>query len=361
MGQADEAAAERDRALASAQEFAARFPNSPTGNVALAVAYAARRNGASRRAYEAALECDRSWSSPSPASWRSGETRPGTGILPRAPICYNGRQSLYSARRKRRYAKFTLRGNPLCVLKCLGCESAGPPTLHLGGAVAAHRRRRLFKLGLHNRPNDLRDRLQERIDATPADEYDAIVLGYGICGKATVGLVSQSLPMIIPRAHDCITLYLGDRMRYKDQFEQQPGTYWYTVDYLERHKAGEALGATAASTDLAEEYEKFVEKFGKDNADYLMEVMGAWQAHYEARRLHRHGRGRQRRRHRPRAGRWPNAATGASSAHRRPGPHPQAHPGRMGREFLADRTRPIDRHELRRHRRMRAAARPLPV
>jgi hypothetical protein len=166
-------------------------------------------------------------------------------------------------------------------LKCLGCEALAR-LLYTSAAQSPHIVDvELFKLGLHNRPNDLRDRLQERIDATPADEYDAIVLGYGICGKATVGLVSQSLPMIIPRAHDCITLYLGDRMRYKDQFEQQPGTYWYTVDYLERHKAGEALGATAASTDLAEEYEKFVEKFGKDNADYLMEVMGAWQAHYE--------------------------------------------------------------------------------
>ena len=65
-----------------------------------------------------------------------------------------------------------------------------------------------------------------------------------------------------------------------DQPSSSPAPIAY-VDYLERHKAGEALGATAASTDLAEEYEKFVEKFGKDNADYLMEVMGAWQAHYE--------------------------------------------------------------------------------
>ena len=143
--------------------------------------------------------------------------------------------------------------------------------------------------------------------------------------------------MIIPRAHDCITLYLGDRMRYKDQFEQQPGTYWYTVDYLERHKAGEALGATAASTDLAEEYEKFVEKFGKDNADYLMEVMGAWQAHYERAAYIDMGVGDNDAA--ICAGDGPTPQLALRAAHRRPGPHPQAHPGRMGREFLADRTR----------------------
>ena len=28
-------------------------------------------------------------------------------------------------------------------------------------------------------------------------------------------------------------------------------------------------------------YEEYVEKYGKENADYLMEVMGAWQAHYK--------------------------------------------------------------------------------
>jgi hypothetical protein len=32
---------------------------------------------------------------------------------------------------------------------------------------------------------------------------------------------------------------------------------------------------------LAEVYEDYVEKYGQDNADYLMEVMGAWQDHYK--------------------------------------------------------------------------------
>ena len=61
LGQADEAAAERDQALAAAQEFAARFPNSPAGNIALAVAYTALgETEQTSRAYAAALECDRS-------------------------------------------------------------------------------------------------------------------------------------------------------------------------------------------------------------------------------------------------------------------------------------------------------------
>jgi hypothetical protein len=166
-------------------------------------------------------------------------------------------------------------------LKCLGCEALAR-LIYLCAAQSPHIVDiELLDLGLHNRPNELRDRLQESVNATSAENYDAIVLVYGICGKATIGLSSPHLPMVIPRAHDCITLFLGDRMRYKQQIEEEPGTYWYTIDYIERHKPGEFLGATAASLDTAAQYEEYVQKFGKDNADYLMEVMGAWQSHYQ--------------------------------------------------------------------------------
>ena len=32
--------------------------------------------------------------------------------------------------------------------------------------------------------------------------------------------------------------------------------------------------------ELSRQYDKFVIKYGKENADYLMEVMGGWQSHY---------------------------------------------------------------------------------
>jgi len=33
--------------------------------------------------------------------------------------------------------------------------------------------------------------------------------------------------------------------------------------------------------NIEEEYDQYVAKYGKDNADYLMEVMGAWRSHYQ--------------------------------------------------------------------------------
>ena len=66
----------------------------------------------------------------------------------------------------------------------------------------------LFERGLHNEPKDLRTRLQEAIDGAPPIA-DAVVLGYGLCGGATAGIVARDRPVVLPRAHDCITLFLG--------------------------------------------------------------------------------------------------------------------------------------------------------
>ena len=167
-------------------------------------------------------------------------------------------------------------------LKCLGCDALARP-IYLCAAQSPHIVDvTLFRLGLHNEPSDLRDQLQAQIDATADQEYDAILLAYGLCGKATAGLTAWNVPVIIPRAHDCITLFLGGRQRYQDQFEQYPGTYWYALDYVERRNGpGTSLSLGAeADTDMSEVYQEYVTKYGHDNADYLMEVMGAWKNHY---------------------------------------------------------------------------------
>jgi hypothetical protein len=139
----------------------------------------------------------------------------------------------------------------------------------------------LFRLGWHRDPDDLRQRLQRSIDAIQDEDYDAIVMGYGLCGRSTAGLTARDIPMVIPRAHDCITLFLGGRERYKNEFEDSPGTYWYVRDYLERADGSTSLSIGAEMGGDADAlYDEYVEKYGEDNALYLMEVMGAWREHY---------------------------------------------------------------------------------
>ena len=143
---------------------------------------------------------------------------------------------------------------------------------------------RLFERGLHNEPARLRDILQREIDAVKPG-YDAIVLGYGLCGGATAGIVARSTPVVLPRAHDCITLFLGARERYATEFSAST-TYWYVNDQVERNQGYNAksvgLGVSGDGDDDMEAiHAEYVEKYGEDNADYLMEVMGAWKAHYQ--------------------------------------------------------------------------------
>jgi hypothetical protein len=168
-------------------------------------------------------------------------------------------------------------------LRCLGCEVLARE-IYLCAAHSPHVVDvELFRRGLHDDPPDLRARLQERIEAADGQDYDAVVLAYGLCGQAITGLTAGQIPLVIPRAHDCITLFLGSRARYQDQFENYPGTYWYALDYVERSDGSASTLALGSSseTDLKAVYAEYVEKYGQDNADYLMEVMGAWQEHYK--------------------------------------------------------------------------------
>jgi len=166
-------------------------------------------------------------------------------------------------------------------LKCIGCEALARP-IYWCAAQSPHTIDvELVRYGLHNTPADLRARLQERINATDG-VYDAIVLVYGLCGQAGAGLRAHTTRLVIPRAHDCITLFLGGRARYQHEFENHPGTYWYVQDYLERRdNTGSSLAIGAGNAaELDNKYAEYVAKFGKENADYLMQVMGEWQKHY---------------------------------------------------------------------------------
>jgi hypothetical protein len=171
-------------------------------------------------------------------------------------------------------------------IKCLSCEALAR-MVYYHAAFSPHMIDvEIIKLGLHSTPDLLRSHLQRHIDAAAegAQRYDAVVMGYGLCGKATHGLTAKKIPLVIPRAHDCITLFLGSRAAYKDQFENKPGTYWYALDYLQRNDDPNttlSLGAAEAGNSLSATYTEYVEKYGKDNADYIMSIMGAWQQHYQ--------------------------------------------------------------------------------
>ncbi len=168
-------------------------------------------------------------------------------------------------------------------LKCFACEVLSRPLYHFA-AISPHVVDfTFFQRGLHNTPLDLRKTLQSQIDSVTTPPYDAILLAYGLCGQAILDLHPSQLPLVLPKAHDCITLFLGSRQRYNKEFDRIPGTYWYVQDFIERTNDSTSLlplGSYAMefNEELHEEYER---KYGKENADYLMETLGGWQKHYQ--------------------------------------------------------------------------------
>jgi hypothetical protein len=134
--------------------------------------------------------------------------------------------------------------------------------------------------GLHDLGEEkMRARLQQAIDAVPRERYQAILLGYALCNNGIRGL-SAPLPLVVPRAHDCITLLLGSKDRYQEVFQANPGTYFQSTGWLERNEA--AAGGIAEQLGLRASYEDYVGQYGEDNARYLMEVLGDGLRNYSA-------------------------------------------------------------------------------
>lgn len=144
-----------------------------------------------------------------------------------------------------------------------------------------------LKQDLHDTPKLLTKALQEEIDRVESGccpytnkehmfEFDAILLGYGLCSNALVGLKSRRLPLVIPRAHDCTTLFMGSKEKYQTYFHEVKGTYFYTLGWLE-------LGAAPEEASLERKRIEYMDKFqDEDTVDYLMEMEEEMLKHYNS-------------------------------------------------------------------------------
>ena len=112
--------------------------------------------------------------------------------------------------------------------------------------------------GLHQTPKILREVVQENIDKirTPS----LVILGYGLCGNGLDGIKAGDHILLIPRADDCIAILLGSYSRYKEEFLNEPGTYYLTKGWLE------------SGSDPLKEYQATSEKYGEEIADWIMDT-----------------------------------------------------------------------------------------
>lgn len=111
--------------------------------------------------------------------------------------------------------------------------------------------------GLHVTPSKLKSAIQEQIEhlETPS----LIILSYGLCGNGLDGIRAGKHIILVPRADDCIAIFLGSYQDYRREFDANPGTYYLTKGWLE------------SGSNPLKEYQRYVEKYGQETADWLMD------------------------------------------------------------------------------------------
>ncbi len=125
----------------------------------------------------------------------------------------------------------------------------------------------------HDYPDYLREVIQKEIDNTDPNIFSHILLCYGLCGNAIAGLKTQNIPVVIPRAHDCCTIFLGSKKIHSEHFGHRPSCRWtsggYMQDgdyYIRNSKMHQMLG-------LDMDLEELIEKYGEENANYIFESL----------------------------------------------------------------------------------------
>lgn len=144
-----------------------------------------------------------------------------------------------------------------------------------------------LRQGYHDEPDRLRSILQECIDKIDSGDdpfscgehvgdFDAIVLGYGLCSNGICGVSSKRYPIVVPRAHDCVTLFLGSKERYREIFDKTGGgAFWYTPGWIEN-------SLVPSEETYRKKLAAYTQKYGEENAEYLMEMEQKWMEDYSA-------------------------------------------------------------------------------
>jgi len=127
--------------------------------------------------------------------------------------------------------------------------------------------------GLHRSPELLRVKLQETINKSAG--YENIVLAYGLCGMSVIGLHSDTATLILPRADDCIAIFLGSRKAYIKRQNDFPGTLFLSKGWIE--------GRIDDTSPTQEIYQTLLGKYGEERAKRMLAIYMARQPlrHYK--------------------------------------------------------------------------------
>lgn len=119
---------------------------------------------------------------------------------------------------------------------------------------------------LHMFPKKLHDKLQEEIYIIDEKGIaESILLSFGYCGNAVLGLKSNKSTLVLPKANDCIEMFFyanPDKFKVRGQ-----GCYFLTRGWLKN------------KYNIVSEYDRYMERYGPKVTKRIMDTM---LAHYHA-------------------------------------------------------------------------------
>lgn len=111
----------------------------------------------------------------------------------------------------------------------------------------------------HSSPEKLRIQLQESLDAL--EGVDRVLLAFGYCGNALLGIHTKGFQLIFPKVDDCISLLLGSCGR-RQEVVQEAQSYFMTKGWVD------------SPLNLWEEYQKqrprLVARWGEERAERVL-------------------------------------------------------------------------------------------
>ncbi len=165
----------------------------------------------------------------------------------------------------------------------LSCRILAPDIRRMTAEVPELVETRFIPSRFHADPAQLRRRLQQAIDRfSQGHRWKRILLGYGICGLATVPLRAAAVPLFVPRVHDCTALFLGSDREYREQFDRCPGTLTITEGWYQESGAVAAQDpfiTLMGSTPVTEA--QLAKRYGTAHARKTLDFLNSWKGRYE--------------------------------------------------------------------------------
>jgi hypothetical protein len=168
--------------------------------------------------------------------------------------------------------------NPTMKIKVIACRVFEPELNHIfgsapDGAGSFESGEQVsidwLPLRAHDQPEVLKNDIQALIDA--AEDFDAVVLAYGLCGNATAGLRAGNVPLYMPRAHDCSQILLGSGEAHRRFFGENPSRGWTSRGYMAAEDDPFRAGESVMGWELA----PLIEQYGEENARYIWDTLHA--------------------------------------------------------------------------------------